>query len=167
MPSRLRGGRSSIGTGHRFHTASQSDFRLILRRRTTSPSASKLASNWSPGEAGARATGMLTRCFASTVTITVESLSCQTGPGSYWLEAVPVVRGNGPVQDGFDLTQKEAELKHRKLLIRRNGLPVLLEDEELMAGSAVGAVKSKSGESAEELTPLDGLQSEHGRVGSG
>src|SRR5208282_4981539 len=69
--SRLRGGRSSIGTGHCFQTASQFGFCLSRRRITTSSSASKLASNWSPGAAGASAAGMLTRRLASSVTIMV------------------------------------------------------------------------------------------------
>ena len=68
---RLREGRSSMGTGHCFQTSSQFDFRLIRRKITTSSSGSKLASNWSPGAVGASAAGMLTRRFASTVTIMV------------------------------------------------------------------------------------------------
>jgi hypothetical protein len=43
--SRLRGGRSSIGTGHSFQTFSQSARRLMRRRVTTSSSGSKVASN--------------------------------------------------------------------------------------------------------------------------
>jgi hypothetical protein len=69
--SALRGGRSSIGTGHSFQTLSQLFLRLILRRITISSSGLKLASNWSPGDAGASAAGMLTRLLASSVTIMV------------------------------------------------------------------------------------------------
>ena len=79
--SRLRGGRSSMGTGHCFQTVSQFGFCFSLRSLTTSSSASKLASNWSPGAAGARATGMLTRRLVSSVTIIVglshKSAACQ------------------------------------------------------------------------------------------
>lgn len=69
--SRLRGGSSSIDTGHCFHTSSQFGFRFSRRSRTMSSSASKLASNRSPGAAGASAAGMLTRRLASSVTIMV------------------------------------------------------------------------------------------------
>ena len=69
--SRLRGGSSSIDTGHCFQTSSQFGFRFSRRSRTMSSSASKLASNRSPGAAGASATGMLTRRLASSVTIMV------------------------------------------------------------------------------------------------
>ncbi len=68
---RLRGGKSSIGTGQLFSTSSQSGLFATRRRVTTSSSASKLASNSSPGVAGASAAGMLTRRLESRVTIMV------------------------------------------------------------------------------------------------
>ena len=71
--SRRGAGRSSIGTGHCFQTASQLGFPFRRRRIKTSSSASKVASNWSLGAAGASATGMLTRRLASSVTIMVGS----------------------------------------------------------------------------------------------
>src|SRR5207244_7176858 len=69
--SRLRGGRSSIGTGHFFQTSSRFAVRLMRWRTSVSSSASKMASNWSPGLAGARVVGTLNRRLESRVTIMV------------------------------------------------------------------------------------------------
>src|SRR5438093_8618973 len=76
--SRLRGGRSSIATGHCLHTSSQFAFRFMRRRITVSSSGSKVASNCSPGEVRTSAAGMLTRCLSSSVT-TIVGLSHTLG----------------------------------------------------------------------------------------
>src|SRR2546428_230297 len=69
--SRRRGGTSSMLTGHSFSTASQSS--LPARRRNTmaSSSASKRASKYSPGDAGAKDAGTVKRRLESSVTIIV------------------------------------------------------------------------------------------------
>ena len=69
--SRLRAATSSIGTGHCFQISSHFVLRLIRRKVTTSSSASNLASNWSPGAAGAKAAEIVNRRLLSSVTIMV------------------------------------------------------------------------------------------------
>src|SRR5262249_32209560 len=59
--SRRRGGTSSMLTGHSLSTASQSSLPARRRKTIASSSASKRASKYSPGDAGANAAGTVRR----------------------------------------------------------------------------------------------------------
>jgi len=70
-------------TGHSFSTVSQSSFPAKRRKTIASSSASKRASKYSPGDAGAKPAGTVRRRLESKITIIVGlSHSCreyQTG----------------------------------------------------------------------------------------
>src|SRR5580658_1442819 len=86
------GGTSSALMGQAFSTASQFSLAGSRRKIKVSSSASKCASKYSPGEAGARPDGTVSRRLASRVTIIV-GLSHQPGMASSPESHSPVVGG--------------------------------------------------------------------------
>lgn len=77
------------------------------------------------------------------------------------LKRFPLVRGNCSPQNRFHLPQKHPHLRHGKLGVGWNGLPVLAMNHELMARAGIQAVKTQRAKPADEFTPFKWSPSGH------
>jgi len=69
----------------------------------------------------------------------------QLHPDKSASQRIPFLQGNGTFQNGFDLPEEHTVLRHGVFGIGGNGLAMLAQDHELVAGAGIGAVEAERG----------------------